>query len=196
MRLHLQTEKQTADSPFGLQVIVNTKEKRNIESRHINDTVWQIGSITWTVLNLFLGNDVDVSMAQAEKVINHWRLKLNDQWDYRDLTAVWNGNPYCNSHYGRQLMFWSIPMALAKQDYSAVEQRLSFGPKIKAPYRLPFYTPQANGVLEAEAGKPMQLRVIAGKLELKELVISGKVLAKDISMDAGGSITLDVMASD
>jgi hypothetical protein len=195
MRSHLLTEEQAADSPFGLQVIVNTKKKRDSESHHINDTVWQIGSITWTAMNLFLGNDVDVSMAQAEKVINHWRLKLNDQWDYRDLTAVWNGKPYCNSHYARQLMFWAIPMALVGQDYSAVDQRLSFDPKTKAPYRLPFYTPKANGVLEVEAGKPVRLRVIAGKLELKELVISGEVLAGDISVDAGDTITLDTMAS-
>jgi len=195
MQSHLRTEVETADSPFGLQVIVDTTKKRDFSSRHIDSTVWQIGSITWTVMNLFLDNDVDMSMAQAEKVINHWRLKLNDQWDYRDLTAVWNGDPYCNSHYARQLIFWSIPMALAGQNYSVTDQRLSFNPKIKAPYRLPFYTPQANGVLEAKAGKPIQLRLIAGKLKLKELVISGKIAAKDISMVAGNSITLDVASS-
>ena len=160
MRSHLRAEEQYADTPYGLKVIVDTSKGSNSDGRDMHDTVWPVASITWTGMKLFLGDDVDKSLSQGEKVVKHWAYTINDQWDYRDLSAGWDGTPYCNSHYGRQLMFWAFPLGLTGQDYSAVEQRLSFDPKTEAPYRFPFYTPKANGVLEAEAGKPLRLRVI------------------------------------
>lgn len=208
---HLQAEVRYADSPYGLQVILDPAKKRpgppdvsdflntgsvddlgKYNHKNLNQTVWQVGSINWTTMNLFLGNEVDDSLSQAKKLINHWRLTLNDQWDYRDLSALWDGHPYCNSHYGRQLMFWAIPMALSGQEYSAVERRLSFAPRTAAPYRLPFYTPQANGVLVAGADGEMQLEVFAGTLDLKSLTVFGKLMAQDISLKSGGSIMLEV----
>ena len=205
---HLKAEVKYADSPYGLQVILDTDKKRNLMPQsppkpgevsgyyryphsRISDTVWQAGSIDWTTMMLFLGNNVDKSMSQAEKVINHWRLVLNDQWDYRDLSTVWDGNPYCNSHYARQLLFWAIPMALSGQDYSAVDGKLTLAPKTKAPYSLPFYTPQANGTLTAKADGSLELSVISGVLKLEELVINGKVAGENIAMKAGDVLELN-----
>ena len=76
----------------------------------VNNLVWQAGSIDWCALNLYLGGEVEESLAEAETVIRHWREGLRDQWDIRDLTTGWNGDPWCNSHYTRHLMLWSIPL--------------------------------------------------------------------------------------
>ncbi|GAA5509176.1 GH116 family glycosyl-hydrolase [Novipirellula caenicola] len=184
MLSHLQMEKSACDTPFGLEVITDTEKVRSPTRRDINSTVWQGGSMTWSVLNLYLDQDVDDGLAMAEKVINHWRVQLNDQWDYRDLTAAWDGMPWCNSHYTRQLTFWSLPMALSGQEYTAKDGTLSFSPRIKAPFRLPFYLPQANGVLEALPGKQPTLRVIDGKIKLSKVTVNGKEIEFNIGLQS------------
>ena len=65
----------------------------------------------------------------AQKVIGKWTDKLRDPWDVRDLYSVQDGYPWCNSHYGRQLIFWAIPLALSGQQYDAALGRLSLIPK-------------------------------------------------------------------
>lgn len=198
---HLQSEKKFCDTPYGLEVITDSKKTRDPNRRNINDTVWQGGSFTWSALNLFLGTDVDESLEMGERVANHWRTKLNDQWSYNDLTTAWNGDPWCNAHYGRQLIFWTIPLALSGQEYSAVDGRLAFSPRYDAPYRLPFYTPQANGVLNAAEDGKLTLELISGELEVAELVVSGSVFAVELSLKAGdveelGEVVSSVPATD
>ncbi len=185
MLSHLQMEKSACDTPYGLEVITDTEKVRSPSRRDINSTVWQGGSMTWSALKLYLDQDVEDGLAMSEKVINHWREQLNDQWDYRDLTAAWDGMPWCNSHYTRQLTFWSLPMALSGQEYSAKDAALSFSPRVNAPYRIAFYLPQANGVLEAEPGKQPTLRVIDGELELNSVTVDGREIEFDVAMDNG-----------
>ena len=129
----------------------------------VNNLVWQAGSIDWCALNLYLGGDVEQSLAEAQIVIRHWQEGLNDQWDIRDLTTGWDGHPWCNSHYARQLMLWSIPLALSGQRYSAPDGRLSFAPVAPA-IRVPFCTPTAFGVLDTESREP-RLEVFGGALQ-------------------------------
>jgi hypothetical protein len=88
-------------------------------------------------------------------------------------------------------MFWAIPMALVGQDYSAVDERLSLDPKADGAYRLPFYTPFSNGVIERTAKGILSIRVLSGTLTLKELVVSGKTLLKDITLKTGEIAKLD-----
>jgi uncharacterized protein (DUF608 family) len=185
LRSHLQSERKFCDTPYGLEVITDTEAERDPSRRTINDTVWQGGSFTHAALSLFVGNDVDESLELAERVANHWRTGLNDQWSYNDLTTAWNGDPWCNAHYGRQLIFWTIPMALSGQDYSAVDGRLAFSPRNDAPYRLSFYTPAANGVLNAAADGSLTIELLSGELDISELVVSGSVFAVELSMKAG-----------
>ena len=110
-------------SPFGLKVM----SRRGRDP--IDDLVWEAGSLDWASLRLLLGGDVKTSLAEAEKVVNVWREHLRDAWDWRDLTRSDDGQPWCNSHYARQLIFWSIPLVLSGQQYSAAEKKLLFAPR-------------------------------------------------------------------
>ncbi|MCX6927895.1 MAG: GH116 family glycosyl-hydrolase, partial [Verrucomicrobia bacterium] len=136
---HLAAEREHCASPYGLKVMYG----RGKDS--IDDLVWQAGSLDWTISNLYLGAPVGQSLVEAEKVVDVWRKHLNDSLDWRDLTRSDNGQPWCNSHYGRQVIFWAIPLALSGQQYSAVERRLSFAPRPDAPARLPWFVPGAGG---------------------------------------------------
>lgn len=191
VKSHLAMEEKYSDTPYGLRIMANTAEGADTGSKR-GSTVWQIASLTWSGLNLYLGDeDAEASLSQGKKVVNHWRLKLNDQWDYKDLSAAKDGTPYCNSHYTRQLMFWSFPLALIGQDYSASEKRLSFAPRVEAPYRLPFFTPTANGVLEAASDGSMHLQVYSGELDLRQLVVAGKVIHGQLSLQARDRVKLN-----
>jgi uncharacterized protein (DUF608 family) len=181
---HLRMEKELNDTPFGLQVLRLPGKEFDIENPTNDDTTWEAGTYDWCSMNLLLGNDPDESLALARKVADKWRLKLADQWDYKDLATIWDGYPWCNSHYTRQLIFWAIPMALIGQEYSHVEGRLSLDPRVVPPYALPFYTPQTCGVLESD-GQTMKLKVHSGALKLNVLEIEGKTVAENLQLEAG-----------
>ncbi len=159
-RRHLHAEMQFNRSPFGLKVM----SRRGRDP--IDDLVWEAGSLDWASLSLLLGGDVKTSLAEAEKVVDVWREHLRDAWDWRDLTRSDDGQPWCNSHYARQLIFWSIPLALSGQQYSAAEKKLSFAPRADAPPRLPWFTPAANGVLERLPQGKYRLLTLSGSVEL------------------------------
>jgi hypothetical protein len=184
-RSHLAAEMKYNASPFGLKVM----QRRGHEM--IDDLVWQAGSLDWAALNLYLGGDPAASLAEAGKVVNTWREHLRDPWDWRDLTRSDNGQPWCNSHYARQLILWSIPLALSGQQYSSPQKRLSFNPVKGAPARLPWFTPQANGVLEILGEGRYRLTTLSGALRLDELRIGGGAPLKAVSLTPRKPLDLD-----
>jgi non-lysosomal glucosylceramidase len=164
-RAHLAAEQKYNSSPFGLRVMSNR------DGGLIDDLVWLAGSPDWSALNLYLGGDVDSSLAEAEKLVNVWREHLHDFWDWRDLVRSDNGQPWCNSHYARHLMLWAIPLALSGQEYSATGRKLAFAPRPGAPARLPWFVPGANGVLERREDGHWNLTVLSGKLDVSEVQV-------------------------
>ncbi|MGY5352642.1 GH116 family glycosyl-hydrolase [Wenyingzhuangia sp. IMCC45533] len=191
MKQHLETEVKIADTPYGLRVLSNTKENRDPTGSDVTNTVWQAGSIHWSILNLYLEMNPNESLEQAKKVITHWSSNINDQWDYADLTTTSDGYPHTNSHYGRQLMLWGLPLALSGQQYDANEGVLSFLPKMKPPYRLPFFTPHASGVLDAVEGEPLLLKLTSGELKLERIMVNGQILTEGVSLKKGDELILD-----
>jgi non-lysosomal glucosylceramidase len=186
-RLHLQAEMRLNQSPFGLKVMHRRGQDRKPST---DDRVWQAGTFDWAALNLLLGGDVKTSLAEAEEVINNWREHLHDQWDWTDTTFSHDGQPSCNSHYARQLIFWSIPLALSGQQYSAPEKRLSFDPRPDAPPRLPWLIPRANGLLERLADGSYRMTVLSGKVALDELRVADALPVRNAVLQAGESVDL------
>jgi hypothetical protein len=123
----------------------------------------------------------------AEKLINKWREKLNDQWDYKDLSAGEDGYPWCNSHYGRQLIMWAIPMALSGQQFSASERSLKLNPRKG---KLPFFTPFGCGVVETLEDDKYKFTVLTGYLDIDTLEIGEKTLAVTSPIEVGQSVIL------
>ncbi len=184
-RLHLHTEMRFNQSPFGLKVM----GRRGRDSKPAtDDLIWQAGSFDWATLNLLLGGDVKASLAAAKEVIDNWREHLRDQWDWTDTSFSNDGQPSCNSHYARQLIFWSIPLALSGQQYSAPEKKLSFSPRPDAAARLPWLIPGANGLLERLADDKYRMTVLSGNVALDELRVADARPVGNVVLQAGRSV--------
>lgn len=198
LEAHLRSESTLSSSPYGLKVMRRADpehpEYENAIPANLpgspapkDNLVWQAGSLDWCSLHLYLGGDVEESLNEAKKIVRNWTDHLRDQWNYTDLTTAWDGYPWCNSHYARQVILWSIPLALSGQHYFAPEARLSFDPKVPLPAKLLFFTPACTGTLELDREGACRLAVHAGVLELRELRI-GKVGVKEtIQLRAGES---------
>lgn len=202
LKQHLIVESRLNASPFGLKVMrradpdhpeaENTVPSEGGLKAARDNLIWEAGSLDWCTLSLCLGRSVQQSLDEANKIVLNWADRLRDQWNYTDLTAGWDGYPWCNSHYSRQVILWSIPLALSGQHYFAPEGRLTFDPKTDAPTKLPFFTPTAFGTVQLLGSGRCQLGVDFGTLELRELRIGKAALRRPVSLRAGESVTLDV----
>ncbi len=119
LKSHLAHEQEEKNgSPFGLRVMrladPDHPELENAipvspeaQPSPRDNLIWEAGSLDWSSLNLYLGANVESSLAEAHK-IGKWRDQLRDQWDYKDLTTAWDGYPWCNSHYTQGGRFLSL----------------------------------------------------------------------------------------
>lgn len=182
----------TSTPPIS-QKTLNHKNCSALEEESKFNSIWMGSDADWTTMNIHLGMDPAEALKQAEKALEHYRTKLNDFWNIHGLTAGQgygvDGQPWCTSHYSFHMVLWHIPLALSGQRYSAVEQKLTFEPKFKVPYALPFFTPFASGTIQ---GRKLNERikyivtVASGKLELKLLAISKSMFPKNrISLSQG-----------
>ena len=207
LQAHLTSESRLNGSPFGLKVMRAAEPEHpeaenavpaagNCEPAPRDNIIWQAGSLDWCSLNLYLGGGVGESLSEAEKIVRTWRDKLRDQWDYKDTSAAWSGYPWCNSHYARQVILWAIPLALSGQHYSAPEGRLSFDPRRDAPARLPFFTPTADGILQAVGSGRYRLTLLSGALELRQVRIGKAEITGSFSLRAGQSLLIPTKSKD
>ncbi|QUI23995.1 hypothetical protein HZI73_17575 [Vallitalea pronyensis] len=186
---HLASEQAINNSPYGLKVMHEEGRERDALNGMLyspdqeiprDELVWEAGSLDWCALNIYRGGDLDESLKEAEKIYTKWQNGLQDQWDIRDLTTAWNGEPYCNSHYARQLILWAIPLALSGQQYTAIEGKLSFNPRVTEAAKLPFMTPQACGTLEITQDNNFALRIVSGCLHVKALYIGKQLVGENM----------------
>jgi non-lysosomal glucosylceramidase len=177
----LSQEKKVNDTPYGLKVMEEKGRESTALSKGFytenrqkqrDELVWEAGSLDWSALNIYLDGDEDEGLEMAGKIFKKWQQQLNDQWDIRDLSTAWNGEPWCNSHYARQLIFWAIPLALSGQQYSAAKGTLSFDPTVSPPAELPVMLPGFTGILKITEDDHDYLQVISGSIKLSEPVIN------------------------
>jgi uncharacterized protein (DUF608 family) len=198
---HLSSEAELNQSRFGLRVMSGTDPQApRFEATTTpwepnqpmpNDNlIWPAGSLDWSSLKIYLGGDVNESLQEANKVISNQRLGLNDQWNYTDLHNYWDGGPWGNSHYTRQLIFWSLPLAISGQDWDATGKRLRFDPANSAPQRLPFFTPEATGVVKSVAPGKWRLEVMTGQLTLQEVQIGDARWTGNKTLNAGNFLDM------
>ena len=200
LKQHLKMESSLNASPFGLKVMRRADPDKPQAENAVPPTgglqaardnlIWEAGSLDWCSLSLYLGESAEESLNEAKKIVRNWADRLHDQWNYTDLTTAWDGSPWCNSHYARQVIIWSIPLALSGQQYFAPEGRLTFDPKISAPAKLPFFTPTGFGTVELLEDGHGKLTVDSGTLELRELRVAKAMLRQAVSLRAGESVTL------
>lgn len=203
---HLESETEMNGSPFGLRIMTGIEPKvsstedipapwKPNQPKPNDNLVWPASSIDWSILKIYLGGNVDQSLEEANKVIFNQRSQLNDQWNYTDLNNNWNGGPWGNSHYTRQLIVWALPLAISGEQWNAAASCLMFNTADATLRRLPFFTPQASGVVEFVAPDKWKIELISGRLTLHEVLISSASWRVDKTLNAGGSILLSSKAA-
>jgi non-lysosomal glucosylceramidase len=196
---HLTSEADLNKSRFGLRVMSGA-DPQTPDLEHAttpwepgqplpnDDLIWPAGSIDWSILAIYLGGNVNESVQEANKVISNQRLRINDQWDYTDINNYWDGGPWGNSHYTRQLILWALPLAISGQQWDATTRRLTFNPADSALSRLPFFTPQATGVVESVATGKWRIRVTTGQLAIHEVQIGHARWTGNLTLNPGNSM--------
>jgi hypothetical protein len=186
MKSQLASEERLTDTPFGLQVCVGRQPKPYLW----DETIWPAASMTWAALMIYLDGDLDEALAMAKKSYDNYATRVRDPWDIKDVYAKRDGYPWCNSHYGRQNIFWSIPLALSGQQYDAAEKTLSFAPKAGAPSSFPWFVPGTNGIVRRLDKDTYEVTVLSGKLKLAQLQIADAPPVRDVLLEAGRSLTV------
>ena len=198
---HLRSEAELNGSPFGLRVmsgasrhtphVATTITQGESGQQVLNDSlVWPAGSIDWSSLNTYIRGNYGESLTEANKVIFNQRLRLKDQWNYTDINNDWDGGPWGNSHYTRQMIVWTLPLALSGQQWDAAAKRLTFTPMDSAFSRLPFFTPKATGVIESVAAGKWRIRLTSGQLALQEVQIGRARWMGDKTLNTRDSLDL------
>lgn len=176
------------------QEFLNHRNCFALEKESKFNSIWMGSDSDWSTLSIHLGIDPMKSLKQAEKALEHYRTTLNDLWNIHGLTAGQgygvDGQPWCTSHYSFHLVLWHIPFALSGQRYDAVQQKLTFEPKLKVPYALPFFTPFASGIIKARqlnsGNVKYTVTVTTGKLDVNLLAVSRSMLPRNRVSLAGG----------
>lgn len=176
------------------QEFLNHRNCFALEKESKFNSIWMGSDSDWSTLSIHLGIDPMNSLKQAEKALEHYRTTLNDLWNIHGLTAGQgygvDGQPWCTSHYSFHLVLWHIPLALSGQRYDAVQQKLTFEPKLKVPHALPFFTPFASGIIKARqlnsGSVKYTVTVTSGKLNVNFLAVSRSLLPRNRVSLAGG----------
>jgi non-lysosomal glucosylceramidase len=197
----LKSEAELNGSQFGLRVMsgfdpqapraeTTTTPWEPTQPMPNDNLIWPGGSLDWSSLKIYLGGNVSESLMEANKVISNQRLNLQDQWNYTDLNNYWDGGPWGNSHYTRQLISWSLPLAISGEQWDATAKRLTFNLGDSGPARLPFFIPQATGVVESRAAGVWRIKVTTGQLAIHEVRIAHAMWTGDRTLSAGDSLDL------
>ena len=167
VRQHLKAERARCTREYGLIFVANrtvcegeagaAAGAARLGAQIITDEdAWAETSMTHAALSVAvgLGSTAD-ALAVAELVLDSYRTVLNDQWDYRDTTGIyddgsadkWGLRPKVNSHYSRQTWWWAIPLALTGQQYDARTRTLSLAPDAAVAARFPLLLPDGSAQL-------------------------------------------------
>ncbi|XP_062508972.1 uncharacterized protein LOC134185207 [Corticium candelabrum] len=204
---HLKTERQWNLTPYGIRFCTNrttdyhcdgntasTTTHANLQSLHANQQspdvgfqdfdTWEAHSYTHAFLAIHHNiTAVSDSLDVARRVADKYRIALKDQWDYRDLSSVYPDapnhiRPVCNSHYSRQLIFWTIPVTLSGQSYDARTGTLAFNPKPQYDRQWPVLLPSGSGLITRH-NDCYKLRVLSGSIDASSITVNGDALEID-----------------
>ncbi len=151
----------------------------------INDAIAPAMAINWATLNLQAGNSASRSFDVMNRLFEHTEKELADNWGHYEKLALQDGLPLANPHHVSHLAIWFMVLAISGQRYDALQKKLIFNPSAGAGTRIPFFTPEAKGMLTVQRSERYLIEIIAGRLELERLEIGKKIVYRDILLEEG-----------
>lgn len=188
--------------------------KHNLGVGFTDEDTWEAHTLDSGTLSLFTKAVTDEqALGLCALTMDKYRLTLNDFWDFRDLSSCYDDapgriRPVCNSHYSRQLNLWALIYALNGQKYDRPAQKMSLNPRPIVAEQWPVmlgtgsglmrpmtirrrendhdddikHVQEVSGTAEEEC---FELEVYTGELSFRELYLRGRLLAEEVSLQAG-----------
>ena len=193
MLKHLDSEVRLADTPYGLRMLTGREPLTNPQ----DNSIWMGASQDWSVVKLWLNEEVEIAMTQSVKGLDHVRRTLHDQWNTHGLYASdgygLGGKPWCTSHYGFHMVLWHLPFAVSGQYTDLSKGVLTFAPKLRSPFILPVLIPNVLGSISAtpdsEGQTSYTLTVSLGTLTLDILAVDDVPYPGVVRLSAGQSVS-------
>ena len=158
--------------------------------RNLSDTVVQPAStMQWAALHMLVNQSASTGLSTLSGFLDTLSDKKRDLWGYYEQLKP-DGTPWANPNHTSHLSIWFVVLALSGQHYEAPSRRLRFAPLLTRNSRLPFFTPQAHGIIAAKNSESYVIEVVSGRLILDELQINDTIRHRDVFLEAGQSLTL------
>ena len=145
-------------------------------------------AMQWAALSILANENQKRGLSEASDVLTQQRDTMRDLWGYYEQLTE-NGQPWANPNHTSHLSIWFVLLALSGQRYEAPSNRLAFSPRVSGNASLPFFTPDAHGLLTIQKDRYI-IEVISGRLILNELHIGPLIRHRDIVLESGQSLTL------
>lgn len=142
----------------------------------------------WTALQILVSDSPRKGLSRLSEHLAQQR-DQSDLWGYYEQLTD-DGLPWANPNHTSHLAIWFIPLALSGQQYEAPGRILRFMPRTSENSRLPFFTPEAHGMLTVQKGDQYTIEVISGRLILNELHIGPTISHRDVFLEKGQSLVL------
>lgn len=209
LRDHLMNERKRNITPYGLTFTTNRiasvyqgrcmpDRSEEPKADFVDEDVWNAHSMSHAALSIYTraGTTSD-AMNVAGLVLDAYRVKMNDQWDYRDTTTAYDDSvvpkkvdplglwrPSVNSHYGRQTIFWAIPLALTGQVFDDKNNALHLNPHPSffesQENSWPVFTPTATLIMRQQKNHVF-INLLVGSLDLSSIQVVSSFLGSSIS---------------
>ena len=146
-------------------------------------------TLAWAALKILTGSSSQ-GLKAAGEMIEFLEEELRDPWGFYKEIDGNSSLPWSEPHHVSHLAIWIVFAALSGQQYNASDRKLAFSPTSGAKISIPFFTPEAHGLLTARRSGQYQIQVISGRLELKELTIGENIRYRDVFLETGQSMML------
>lgn len=147
-------------------------------------------AMNWAASNIQYGKSTSRSFDILNKLYEHQEKALADAWGQYDTLSMTDGMPLANPHHVSHLAVWFLLAALSGQRYDAANKKLTLSPKMGNGARIPFFIPEAKGMITVQRSGRFLLEIISGRLELKTLAVGENILYRDMLIEEGQVVQL------
>lgn len=147
-------------------------------------------AMNWAANHIQQGKSTSRSFDLLNKLFEHQEKTLADGWGQYDRLSMADGMPLANPHHVSHLAIWFLLVALSGQRYDAANKKLSLSPKMGNGARIPFFLPEAKGMITVQRSGRFLIEIISGRLELKTLAVGENILYRDMLIEEGQVVQL------
>ncbi len=152
--------------------------------------LWPAMAMNWASASVQADQNPSNALNLLDRLYKHIQGTLNDTWGHFERLSLPDGLPLSTPNHASHLAIWPFLLSLSGQRYNAKESKLYFNPKLGPGTRLPFFTPEATGLLSIQKSGRYIIEVISGRLEVSLLEVGENIVYRDMLIEKGQAVQL------